>query len=230
MVAIADFVDDVLDDVGGCPPKAAIKAIRQAAIEFCRQTEAWQYDHDDIALIATLSELCFSLPDGARLRRISNMLNSEGSEVIEKDDRWLDENATNWRTVQGDGDDIKYFNQASPDVVRLIAVPKTTAVAGLTGVRMILVPLQDSTVIGDVLWEDHKDSIADGAKWRLLRQIDKPWSDKDAAREYNNSFMGSMRDARYQANKGFSGGVLSVTNTDYAKNSSRSQAWYEEED
>jgi len=228
MVAISAFVDDVLDDVEDCNPYAAIKAIRAAMIEWCKITECWQYDHDNITLVATINELDLSIPDGARLRRITNMVNSEGLEVIEKDDRWLDKNVLNWRTVTGDGGSIKYFNQKTPTEVIVSSVPATTTINGLTGVRMVLVPTQDSTEVSDILYEDYKDDIADGAKYRLLRQKGKPWSDPEKAEEYNLSFDSRKRDARWIANKGMSGGVLNVSGHDYNAGT-RVQDWYEDD-
>jgi len=228
MVAISDFVDDVLDDVEDCNPYAAIKAIRAAMIEWCKITECWQYSHDNITLVAGFNQIELNIPTGSRLRRITNMLNSSGLEIIEKDDRWLDKNVLNWRTVTGDGPDIRYFNQETPEKVIVSSMPLTTVVNAITGVRMVLIPSQDSTEVSDILYEDYKDDIADGAKYRLMRQKGKPWTDLQQAEVYKVSFDSRKRDARWIANKGMSGGVLNVASHDY-NNSSSAQSWFEDD-
>lgn len=227
-VTIASFVDDVLEDVAGCNKPAATKAIRRAAIEFCKETECWQYNHADITLTIDDSDVPLSLPSDSRLRRITNMLNIDGKTVIEKDDRWLDDNIVDWRTTTGAGSANIYFSQES-QTITIVAVPVATITPGLTGVKMVLVPTQESTTLDDILNDDFRNEILDGAKYFLMRQKGKPWSDKESASDYKSSFYGGMRDARYLLNKGFSGGVLNVAGHDY-ENSSRAQNWFRDDD
>lgn len=95
-----------------------------------------------------------------------------------KSESWLDKYDYYWRTTMTEYPRWYFVNQDR--YIQLVYCPDTALTGGFE-VWVNLKPAWDATTVEDWLYDDFLDVIADGARWRLLKIPNKPWSDKDEA-------------------------------------------------
>lgn len=172
-VNFSQWYDDVLPHAPGCASAMALDAIRKAAIEFCKETRVWRYEHPAVTVSANVAEYPFTPPTDTVV-----------SEILDAwyDGVWLeplgpDELADingNWLTWTGPRP--IYVTQSDERTVRLVPEPTVTLADGLT-MLVALKPAHDATTIEERLYEEYREEIACGALARLLMSPKKPYSD-----------------------------------------------------
>jgi hypothetical protein len=73
-----------------------------------------------------------------------------------------------------------YF-MVSPDIIRLVYIPEAD---GVLDVKVALTTSKRSTGIEDFIWDQYYEYIAAGAKRRVMRIPNKPYSQPELAKEY----------------------------------------------
>src|SRR4030066_756056 len=203
--AYTSFLPKVSPEVPGCPLSVAEDAVREAAIEFCEKSWAWIYTHDAISSIANEGVYPFEPPTGALVSRVLQAW-YESRELIPRTADQLSEEYQNWTTATGSP---KYMVQDNED--ELIIVPKpTTNVSNAITLRVCLKPTHASTAIETRLYEHYLNTIAMGAKAKLMMMSDKPWANLKMAATYQSLFEENTDAARYKAQKGYGRAVRRV--------------------
>ena len=204
-----DFMPYVLPDVPGCPEIAAVQAVRNAAIEFCERTMLLQRDHDPITVVAGVVDYDFDPPTGYLVTKVMRV--------------WFQKNELT-PTVPDDVNNPTVYNSLAAPVTAamprnyiqkdertfsLYPTPDTTAPNALT-LRVALKPTRDSTSGDDVLYEDWVETIASGAKARLLSQNGRPYANGPLSGMHGAVFNHGINRALVRGYKGHTRANLSV--------------------
>jgi len=198
IVLFNDFLAEVIPDVHGCPDIVAINAVRNAAIELCKRTNYWKVDLD--AFSTEVNTLVYDLDspeNGAAVSMILSLFR-DGVEIEPRTEEWLNENVATWRTSTGVP---AYYFRPSSNTVMLARLPG--AAYSITG-SVSLVPKRTATGINSVVYEAHLETIAAGAKARLMVMPNVPWSNPPLAQFHGAKFNDGITNANVDAAKGLS--------------------------
>jgi len=197
------FFPDVLPDVPGCPSDAAIRAIRHAVIEFCEKSLIHQVTQDPITLRENLTDYDLDAPNGYRVQKVMKVwFRGVELEPIAPDDMALPDAYS--RSIGGytpSKSTPTGYTQKDFETVSFLPIPNQTYANAIT-MRVALVPLRDSTQIEDFLYEQWGESIASGAKARLMLNPGKPYTNQEAAAINQGRYMMALNDARQRAIRG----------------------------
>lgn len=166
------FLDEVLPHVSGCTNPVAINAIRNAAIEFCRRSWAWNSNHDTLSLTATVAELDFLPPDDQLVSEVLEAWIGEHRIYHKSPDDLTEALGHNWQTRTGLP---KYITQTDPRVLRLVPIPAADMPNALS-MRVSWKPTRTAAGIDTTIFEEYVEEIACGALMRLFKMPKKPWS------------------------------------------------------
>lgn len=183
--ALTKFVPKVAVEVAECPRPVMIDAIRQACIDFCVRSNAWKEWLDPIVVSSTERAIEVEHPDKARIIKV---LDARFTDVDDPLSLILPSKAN--ELYPGWDIDLEGTPEAlflrSPDEIRLCPHPDTDG-DELT-LEATLRPSEDSVNVGDILWTDHAQVIADGAKARLMQQVNVPWHNPGRAAQLQTQF------------------------------------------
>lgn len=197
------FFPDVLPDVPGCPSDVAIRAIRHAVIEFCEKSLIYQVTQDPITLRENLTDYDLDAPNGYRVQKVMKVwFRGVELEPIAPDDMVLPDAYS--RSIGGytpSKSTPTGYTQKDFETVSFLPIPNQTYTNAIT-MRVALVPLRDSTQIEDFLYEQWGESIASGAKARLMLNPGKPYTNQEAAAINQGRYMMALNDARQRAIRG----------------------------
>lgn len=177
------LLPDVLSMVPACPEVIAERAIRSTAIELCEKTDAYQKQLDPITVVAGIYEYDLEPPTGTLVHRIIWMTH-EGKPLEPVSSGLLEQRKENWRNDTGVPE---YFIKQGLSIVNLVPVPSSTISQGVE-IRVALKPTQTSNACDDEIMTDYRDTIINGALFRLTRMPSQDWTDFAAAQIYNGLF------------------------------------------
>lgn len=167
----AQFLDYLLPDVPGCGVPFATQALRLAAEEFCDKTLIWAEQQDEQFTQAGVIEYDFDFPsDRKGVKMLSLLMDGRSIDPIAKEDL----NPT-WRT-----DTATKRCMFSVDLRTFYVLPPPGAGISLI-TECVLKPTSTAPGLPDFMFEDHRELIALGAKYRLMASPKKPWTDLELA-------------------------------------------------
>lgn len=190
------LLPEILPMVAGCPDSLAESSIRAAVIEFCEKSGAYQAQLDPITTIAKAYEYDLEAPNGTAVHKIM-WASHLGKDLEPMSTTLLEQREPKWRE-EDRFSTPKYFIKQSPSVFWLVPVPSEKK-ASSTIVRVQLKPTHTSTACDDEVMSDYRDTIVNGALFRLLRIPNKDWSDLSGAQVYGAAFIEGVRDAERRA-------------------------------
>lgn len=193
MTPVSEFTDEIRMEMPGCHDGIIDRAVIHSAIEFCRETDAWSYSHEDVPLVLDESEYEFWLPEGSIIHRILNMENASGKQVEEKSQTWLGSNVSLWRTATGAV--VEHITFTESPIFLVTPIPTADDADGLTGILLSLLPVVGATSVGDVLANRYFETICFGAKARLFSMAGVDWSDSAMAAQQRMWFDTGMKKA-----------------------------------
>lgn len=181
MSAWSAFYPWVLPHVRGCPDPLVDRALCDAAREFCARSRAWQVKADPVASDGSTRTLEFVFPTGAELVRV------ERATVAGED----------WAILNADGQPAD-ADEASPEeslADTVVVIDKTQyqlwPVPGSGDEIVILMALQPTVAaegVGNVIYEQWGEGMAQGALMRLKAMPKADWSDADGAALASGAF------------------------------------------
>lgn len=191
MALLSALYPDVLPYVPGCPDPMLTQEIRSAAMEFFRRTRAWMTWLDPMVLSSTIREYDLDLPAGSQVFRIeAASLNGRPYPVA------------GLRALNADPSYDNNQQAAAVSVDRLSVVLTQAANDGdRLQIRAALTLSKAALSLDDALYDQHKDAIAEGAKYRLMRVpgvLHKP----QEAREAKDNFEAAIASASHGAWRG----------------------------
>jgi len=208
-VPYTSFLPEVLPKVPSCADVVAINAVRNAAVEFCTRTLAWNEAQDPVTVDYTEFPLSFDAPSGARVCEVlSATFGSHPLRTVTQDE--LDAYGSDWRTLTGVPS--MYF-LPSTDTLSTYPLPGT---AGNLLLRVAYAPTRSSTNIDSSSYELYLEGIAAGALARLLREPGQAYSNPPLAEYYDTQFEREVTGAKIKVNKSLTRGDVVVSQRRFA--------------
>ena len=177
------LLPDILPMVPGCPDSLIKNNIRSAVIELCERASVYQAELDPLTTVGNIYEYDLEAPSGTAVQKIL-WITHEGKDLEPLTSTLLEQRIPKWR--EGNGVPEYYVQQGSA-LVWLAPIPTATGVSS-TIVRAVLKPTHTSSACDDWVMNDYRDTIINGALFRLLRIPNKEWTDLQGASVYGSLF------------------------------------------
>ena len=177
------LLPDILPMVPGCPDTLIKNNVRAAAIELCERASVYQAELDPLTTVGNIYEYDLEAPSGTAVQKIL-WITHEGKDLEPLTSTLLEQRIPKWR--EGNGVPEYYVQQGSA-LVWLAPIPTATGVSS-TIVRAVLKPTHTSSACDDGVMNDYRDTIINGALFRLLRIPNKEWTDLQGASVYGSLF------------------------------------------
>lgn len=167
----AAFLDYLLPEVPGCGVPFATQALKLAAEEFCNATLIWSEQQDEQLTRDGVIEYDFDFPsDRKGVKLLSVLLDGRSIDPVASDDL-----SPTWRTDTATRRCAFTFNLRTFYVLP----PPGAGLSLIT--ECALQPTSTAPGLPDFMFEDHREVIALGAKYRLMASPKKPWTDLELA-------------------------------------------------
>jgi len=193
------LLPEIIPMVPGCTDTLIENSIRSAVIEFCEKTEVYQQELDPVTTVKNIYEYDLEPPAQTSVCKLL-WVTHLGNEIEAITTALLEQREPKWRESSHFGTP-KYFVKQSQSTVWLVPVPTTTEVSG-TIIRAVLKPTPSSTSCDDGVMSDFRDTIVNGALFRLLRLPSKDWTDYAGAQVYGTLFNEGLAYAERKARQG----------------------------
>ena len=177
------LLPDILPMVPGCPDSLIKNNIRSAVIELCERASVYQAELDPLTTVGNIYEYDLEAPSGTAVQKIL-WITHEGKDLEPLTSTLLEQRIPKWR--EGNGV-LEYYVQQGSALVWLAPIPTATGVSS-TIVRAVLKPTHTSSACDDGVMNDYRDTIINGALFRLLRIPNKEWTDLQGASVYGSLF------------------------------------------
>lgn len=195
------FLPLVKEECPGITNIDARRAVVQACRDFCTRTYVWQEDHDDLTAVEDVPDYDLEPPTDAEVVDILCMYHNEFP-VTPKTETQLTYENSQWRLA--DGGQARHFVMNSPTNFSLYPFPDETVADSICNIRVALRPVIGATTVGDLLYTDYQEAIANGARALLLAKPKKPWTNGRRAEECLNEFEFQLSRAKVRARKQYS--------------------------
>lgn len=196
-IKIDELLPQLLPEVAGCPDVTARQALLNAAIEFCRDSGAWdEVQEDGYTLRDGQSTYDIEADGDARVLLIKRAWHRWG-ELVPKSQAELDLVLPNWQYAQSNVP--VYYNTAdSGQALRVYPVPMNSQGLKLS-LRAAFVPRMDAKYLGEKLVNDWFEPLLSGAKARLMAAPGRAWSNPPLAAYHRGLFDAAKTDVRIAA-------------------------------
>ena len=189
----ADLLPYLLAEVPAAPDVTAKMALVQAAIEFCRETQAWDELQDPITVIDGINTYDLDAPADATVVSIKEVWAAD-RQLVPVTLAKLVEVMPNWQTAEGS--DPVYYNAAVDwATIRIFPSPVNANSQKLT-LRVVYQPKLTATALPDFLANNYLDTLLSGAKARLMLMPQKAWSSPELGAYHKGLFDQGIVQAR----------------------------------
>lgn len=182
---VLPYAPNVLDD-------QVTEAVRNACIDFCKETLFLQCDLDPITVMAGANTYCIDVPRYNILGQVMGIYYQ--SRRLERKSQYELEKmfSMNWQSMPGTP---QAFTQFSPNDITLALCPSETVQNAVTG-RISYIPSRESTVVDSQLYERYMEEIVSGALAQLLDTPNQPYTDPASAKGHAARFRVAKQTAR----------------------------------
>lgn len=187
--------------VTGCSDTLIENSIRSAVIELCERASVYQAELDAVTTVANIYEYDLESPSGTSVHKIVWVAH-QGIDLEPVTTTLLQQRLPNWREQNGTP---AYYIQQGSASFWLAPVPSVSSVSSTT-VRAVLKPTHSSSACDNDVMNDYRDTIVNGALFRLLRIPNKSWTDLSGAQVYGSLFSQGVDSAELRA-RGANSGV-----------------------
>jgi hypothetical protein len=171
----SDLIQDILPHVPGCPEPMIEDTIRRVATKFCRETQTWEEQLNDLYVVEGVERYDVDLPEESELLGISHL--------------------------QQDGRPVNYWPEVN--IFGLISFHKAPYIkSGPMEIKVILVPSKDSTGMPDRIGEHYREAIVGGVISTLQVIPRKDWSAPELAAFHRETFNEGLREAKSRKMRG----------------------------
>ena len=209
MAKLSDLLTRVHDELPAVPESLALRALSDAAKEFCTRTHAWQVSLPRI-----------SLREG---KDTYDLYPDEGTQVVALTDVRLDgkkidpipaELVHTSANTPAPGP-VTCFTQTTPTTVTVVRMPDS---ADRLDVRAAMTLVREATAVDvpDTILDEYGEGIAAGAKMRLTRMAAQVWSAPDLAVGYAGLFYGAIAQAKSRVRSALGEAEMQMTMRNWA--------------
>ena len=193
-VKYEDLFPDILPLAQGCPDPLIINSIRSTVIELCEKTGVHQVDLDPVATVSGSYEYDLEAPSGYNVHKIVWM-SHDGTDLEGSTPTLVEQKYPKWRDTTGTPE---VYVKVSLSVFHLVPVPnasKTNAVR----LRVQLKPSRTSTSCDAEVVDEFRDTIVNGALFRILRIPSRDWSDPQSSILHSQLYQEGLLNAERRA-------------------------------
>jgi len=199
-ISYESLLPSILPIVSGCPDTLVENNIRSAVIELCEKASVYQAELDPLTTVGNIYEYDLEPPSGTTVQKIL-WITHQGKDLEPITSTLLEQRLPKWRAGNGVPE---YYVQQGSSLVWLAPIPTTTGVSS-TIVRTVLKPTHTSTACDNDVMNDYRDTIINGALFRLLRIPNQDWTDLQIAGVYGQLFNEGVENAERKARGADSG-------------------------
>ena len=193
-----DYIDSIRPYLPECPDVVIADAVKDAAIEFCDETECW-IETTDIVVVPNEREIPFAsltFPSTVTPVHITWLGNADG-DLTARTPRWLDRYRPQWRYENGPPE--FYTMPVRGTVLLLTPHPEESLTLD---VEVAVKPSDTATEGPDDLYEDYRKEIQAGAIAALAEIPNKPWTNPKLAERSFATFEAGKGKAIAKATRG----------------------------
>jgi len=203
---ISEFKNLVAPDVLTCPDPLVNREVISVLLDFCKKTNILQRDFeleiDEDDIDADLQDsIDFDISEYSNDLRPVRIL-----ELMIDGNKYVP-HSRNMRTTHTE------FTSSTDDRLKFFWIPNdhTLRVFNLSSnmsniwFNISVKPLRTATSVDDFLFEDWSEAIVAGAKWKILAQPGKEWTDPPAAEYYRREWRKYLSQAKAQTLMGATG-------------------------
>lgn len=199
--ALTLWWEDVAPDISGLAMPALVIAVRNACIKFCAETFLWTQDLTRINVVANTQSYALTAPSNSIIIGVDDVKYKQNGV---DDDQFitLDPVSENQKNLQDSGS-WKYRTSTTPSEyfvdkdrnLLLYRIPTVASTSGLL-VKVNLKPDRACTTVDEFLYNDHFDTIGNGAKADLFSRRAMPWFDGQLALVHRALFTNGVNNAK----------------------------------
>ncbi|MDB2618467.1 hypothetical protein N9X96_00260 [bacterium] len=196
----SDLNVHIRPEVQGCPDFIIERAVRDAAIDFCRRTDVYIPEPEFVIVIGGVNEYSVTIPTGTELNHIIDIFdNHRALQPISYNEllrRLGDETERGKPAYYSQRDNAEFFVAPIPndsDSIRVVYSVK---------------PTSTSTSIPDTIGKEYREALVHGALFRLQMMAGHPFTNPNMASVNKNLFEREVGRTTRQVKYGFSGGTL----------------------
>jgi len=201
------FLQEVLPQCPGVPELVAINAIRNAAIDFCEQSQWLQYPAAAIDGVANQAVYALAVLTDTRVSMITDAWWDTLRLIPKSEDQLAQLFGADWRTMQGGPN--YYLRDTDPTSITVVPYPIISEPGALT-MKTTLCPTRASMTVDPNLIEYWLEPIASGAKARLMAMPGQPYFNRTSALAEALMFRKGVSDAKIQVNRGLGRAVVNM--------------------
>lgn len=205
MKPLADFLPEVMPSVAGCPVPLIINAVRNAAIEFLKDTGLSE-QAVSIPLTAGLASYVIPVAAGTVAQSFVRGVVDGAYSVTATNPVSLHDNNADWRNEAGN-----VPNRAFIEGGLLTVTPIPSAEGATLSAVFTTAPARAAIEVDDFLLEDWIEGIASGALSRLMALPGYPWANPELVAYHKGKFETAKSEARVFKMKGGTDSSIAVT-------------------
>lgn len=190
---IEDLYPYLLPEVPDCPDETLRHAVVLTAIDFCKETQAWNEIADAVTLVDGTADYDIDYPTGSVAATVLGVW-CDGKEMRPATQSVLDDNMPDWRTATSNRP-IYYNAPADWGSIRVYPTPAESRGATLT-LRGVFIPKLSATALPNFMAEQFLDCLLAGTKSRLMLQPRQKWTDAQLAMAHKQTYLELRADAR----------------------------------
>jgi hypothetical protein len=181
-----------LPDVPGAPQGLVLRRIRDTAIEFCRETQIWEYELDEIRMKEGVLEYEIE----------GDQPSCTDIDAIRFIERFQDRDALRERRPEFVMQPFVDYTVPNKWIIRLRREPTLSMDGRLMLPRVALRPTLDTDELDDRVFTDWYEGLAHGAKYKLMSIPGKEYTDPEAAIFHEREYQRAISKARIELNRG----------------------------
>lgn len=192
MTAFSSFYRYLMPLVRTVAEPAADNALRQAASDFCEQTNIWVENLDPISAVANVSEYDLESPTGSAVALVQSV-SFDGRVLRPRAMDELDKLYPNAYWPELVGVPVIY-TQVTDNAIQLVPTPQASVTNGIR-IRASLFPDNTATSLPDLLYSRYANEIATGAAAKLMGEQGREYYDPNMAVVYGRKFASAITQA-----------------------------------
>jgi len=157
---VEDFLPYIMNEVTPCPQNIALQYLRNALIEFCSESWAWNIWTDKETVEAGSKDIYVDVP---------NQSTPDGLMAVTKNDL----------PYSLDNIELEY---------NTVTLGKELEQDSTFQFKLALKPIREAEIVPAWLYEDYLEAVSFGAKYKLASMAGQPWANGELAQYAYNEF------------------------------------------
>lgn len=219
-VAYDSLLPDIIPMAPEAPDMLITKHIRASVVELCEKTSVYQIELDPISSVSGQYEYEFDAPAGTSVQKVL-WVTHDGRDLEPISSALLEQRKPKWRTSEAATTGVPEFYVKQSSSAFWVVPPPSATVADAIRVRAILRPTHTSNSCEAEIMNDYRDTIINGALFRVLRTPGYGFTDYAGGQVYASLYNSQLEDAERRARFGDTpivrkvgyGGLTSVRGT-----------------